>query len=231
MPTTFRESKIRKHKRILRRTPDAPGAHLELGRLYFQNGEYAKALHHLRIAEKQFPGDPTLRNLIGEACFKTGHLDEAGKVLEELLAKAPHNLDALVRLSKVYLRQNRLDQAITSLSHAVTIQPDAPELINDLGAMHFARGNFAEAETCFRKAVTLDANYALGRENLISLFMECRRFPEAREEAKKYMERFPDDFRGFRFRGLICREEGELDDAIRFLAQAKEKNPEDFENC
>jgi serine/threonine-protein kinase len=53
----------------------------------------------------------------------------------------------------------RLPEAVSTLEHAVELDPLSPPIISDLGLVHAFAENFDVATTCFRRALSLDPHF------------------------------------------------------------------------
>ena len=67
---------------------------------------------------------------------------------------------APLSLAREHHNAGRLAQAETFYRHALTAEPQRPEILDGLGQVLLATGRFAEAETCFRHASTLRPDVA-----------------------------------------------------------------------
>src|SRR5437879_3367555 len=81
---------------------------------------------------------------LGLRCHQSGNLAEAAQIYREILQTAPDNVRVLALLGIVALAQNRLDEAIDSLRHALQIDPDRSDLWNNLGVACARHGKPAE---------------------------------------------------------------------------------------
>ena len=82
------------------------------------------------------------------------------------LAEAHH------KLGLAWAGKGQLDKAKTELLRSLTIRPNIPEVLNNLGTVHVKLGEKAEALGLFEKAVILRPNYAVARYNLAEAYEE-----------------------------------------------------------
>ena len=75
----------------------------------------------------------------------------------------------------------RIEDAGRYLNQALALGPDA-ELLNRLGHTHFLRGEFDDAERCFRQAAESDPTFYGPRLNLAKLALQRRQRDEALRE-------------------------------------------------
>ena len=81
----------------------------------------------------------------------------------------------LVGLSRVRLRQCRFSNAAASLTEAVQLQPDMPEIHNSLGLALAAQGRRDDAIAQFTEALRLRPDLAESRKNLALVRSRGRR--------------------------------------------------------
>ena len=76
------------------------------------------------------------------------------------LAEAHH------KLGLVWEAKGRFDKAKTEMMRSLSLRPNIPEVLNNLGTVQVKLGDKAAGLSLFEKAVTLRPNYALARFNL-----------------------------------------------------------------
>ena len=82
------------------------------------------------------------------------------------LAEAHH------KLGLSWAAQSQFDKAKAEILRSLTIRPNIPEVLNNLGAVHMKLGERDAALNVFERAVTLRPNYAMARYNLAEAFEE-----------------------------------------------------------
>src|SRR5262245_47085575 len=134
------------------------------------------------------------------AFHQQGQLERAASIYESLLARDPHQADALhllgvlahqrgdhpraaelitravglngsaapyhANLAEVYRALGRLDLALGACRKALDLQPEYPEVLNNLGLILLAQGQTDDALRHFRQAVNLRPGYAMAWNNL-----------------------------------------------------------------
>lgn len=80
-------------------------------------------------------------------------------------------------LGKAYKNLGQFDQAIAAHEQAIQIDPNCYRAWNNLGIVHFARNNYAEAERCYQKALAIEPKYAFAIASLGALYIN-RKHPE-----------------------------------------------------
>ena len=119
--------------------------------------EPAKALETLDVAEKQAPGNETLRLTRAEVLRAEDRYDEAVAVLNETIAARPQPDWRLHYLRGTALeRAGRWSEAEPDLMKALELRPEDPEILNYLGYAWIDRGErIDQAFAMIEKAVAL----------------------------------------------------------------------------
>jgi Flp pilus assembly protein TadD len=85
------------------------------------------------------------------------------------------------------LRQDKYDDALNVLSHAIKTRPQDPRLQNMLGLALSHSGQRGPAETAFRKALQSDPNFADAHANLATIYITQK--PPSTELARWHYQR------------------------------------------
>ncbi len=101
----------------------------------------------------RYPRDQRFLQLRADALAGGGKLDEASKVLQDLIDRDPLNASALNSLGYMFADKGiRLPEAIVLIERALKIEPDNPAYLDSLGWALFKTGKFEDAEPPLRKA-------------------------------------------------------------------------------
>ncbi len=109
--------------------PEKNLSYVGLGVTYLQAGSLAEAVRTLRDRVKQKPDDAILLYLLGEALMRSGaapgdsDFTEARTALERSVRFNAAFVPSHVELGKIYLRENRLDEAVVLLEKARALDP------------------------------------------------------------------------------------------------------------
>ncbi len=79
------------------------------------------------------------------------------------------------RLGMAWEAKGDLQKAKSELLQSLSIRPNSPEVLNNLGAVHKRLGDKRSALAAFEKAVLLRPNYAIARYNMAQIFEETDR--------------------------------------------------------
>jgi len=62
--------------------------------------------------------------------------------------------------------RGELDEAVTKYLHLLDLEPDNPDLLNDVGTVYFALARYRESIDCYRKALRIAPEHRDAVENL-----------------------------------------------------------------
>jgi tetratricopeptide (TPR) repeat protein len=91
-------------------------------------------------------------------------LQPVGTKLEEILAKAPDNPEALTLLAQVHLEQGKMDESLKTANHCTEVSPDAAACWLTIGVIQETKGVGPVAKLAYQKYLELapDGRYAKG---------------------------------------------------------------------
>ncbi len=157
---------------------DPAGSLLQRGLLAERRGRPAEALDLMRASVRVQPSWPALLTL-ANAEYRQSRLDDAGRHLEELLARSPGNLDGLKTLAQIELLRNP-ERAVALLREAAKRDPGIGSLTN-LGVNFLLLRRYGEAESSLRQALALKPDDPSAALNLADCLTLLGRKAEARK--------------------------------------------------
>ncbi len=101
-------------------------------------------------------------HLLATIAFRTGHGEEAVKLLVRAVAIDKNNADMWNDLAAVYSALGRLDEATDFCRRVVALAPQFADGYYNLGFSLFSGGMIEEALACYKKAVSLRPGFAEG---------------------------------------------------------------------
>ena len=167
-------------------------------------GDYDGAIASLEKALQYSPGDTQAESLLGWAQMRAELYDEALQTFQLVLTKEPANSLARINVGYICLKKRIFGEAIEHLSKAIRLDNDRKATLYAhfyLGLVYFEREMYEDAQTFFRKTLTLGPN-------LIEAYFELGRalwYSGDREGAKRAWH---DGYRANRFNpwGKRCQE-------------------------
>jgi Flp pilus assembly protein TadD len=158
------EDAAREYEEILAGNPTATTVEMDLGRLFFRKGDYAKAASHLQQAVEARPDDPILAQELAYSLDQAGNRAQASAIYRQILARAPHAVMARGQLSVSLLAQGKKAEALAVLQEGIKANPSAPLLQRQLGTVLEQSGRPGDAAAAYRAYARLAPNAPDARE-------------------------------------------------------------------
>ena len=231
---TWRQASIYRDDEIFNRhiialNPQAPNAHLNLGKALYDQERYEESLEVARVAIEQAPDSFKAHTNLGGVLSELGHLEEAETHLRRAIALNPQARDAHLNLGDALYKQGRYEEALEVARVAVEQDPDSFKAHVNLGVILNSLGRFEEAETHLRRAIALNPQARDAHLNLGDALYKQGRYEEALEVARVVVDQDSDSFEahvnlGITFVALERFEEAEI-----HLSRAIALNPRHIE--
>lgn len=130
-----------------------PSAALNTALMYYRDGDPAAALTVLRKARADFPGTWRLIKLELEVLGAAQRNDEALALALEFSRANWWHSGAAIALGRIYLGENRLEEAGTALHHASRLDVHDAESLNLIALIDVRQNRFQEAYRTQRRAI------------------------------------------------------------------------------
>lgn len=144
----------------VQRFPDHPKLRTALGRALVRQGRAAEAVAHFRRVEELTPNSALAAMNTAIALADAARLSEAAEKLREAIAKDPQLSEAHRQLGRVLLELRDLEAAREANLRALTLRPDDPTTLSQLGLLETLSGRAAQAAAWYEKAVAAGAQDA-----------------------------------------------------------------------
>jgi len=102
--------------------------------------------------------------------LKSGKLDQAKSILEEIIKNDPTNIDALYNLGMCFTELGQPEKAIPLLKRCVELKPDFDNAFVALGFAYERTDDSENAKKYFLEAIKIDPNNSYALRNLGGLF-------------------------------------------------------------
>ncbi len=140
------------YARVLRLRPNYWFAHQELGALLNNSGNYQQALIEFRAASLAAPKNAMVANNIGSVLLQQGKLAEAEEYLKRSFSSDPSDV-AAANLATLSLLRSRLPEALAYARTAVSLSPQEPQNLLDLGDICAASNLRSQSAAAYKEAV------------------------------------------------------------------------------
>jgi putative PEP-CTERM system TPR-repeat lipoprotein len=199
-----------------------------IGSAYAGTGDMTRAQQFLERAAQQAPGQAQVGTQLAMTRYAQGDVAAATAGLNEVLAKTPNSLEALVSLTTIQLQRQQFKEGQASADRIVKAYPKLPIGYNLRGAARLAQRDVAGAEADFRAALAQKGDYADARRNLAQLLMLTNRADEARREAQALIAQNPKDVRAMLLMADLAGMRNNLNERIDWLRRAATESPNAF---
>jgi Flp pilus assembly protein TadD len=149
---------VREYEEVLARNPTATTVRLDLGRLFFRNGDYAKAASQLQQAVEARPDDPVVAQEFAYALDQAGDRVQAADVYRSILSRVPQAVMARGLLAENLVEQGKKEEAMAVLRDGLLAAPNAPLLQRQMGSVLERSGRRSEAAAAYRTYARLAPN-------------------------------------------------------------------------
>lgn len=157
--------------------------------------------------------------------YKSGNLQQAASLCEELLTKNPDHITILHLLGVVYQQLQNYDAAIKYLKNAIELDHNSFEGFYNLGGAYTKKGELNKAVNCYQKVIELNPQFIDAYINLGNIFQSQRLFDEAISCYQKALQLNPNDARMYINLGIAFQNKWEIDKCIIYLEKSLQLNP------
>ena len=151
----FREAE-KLYNRVLKLHPGHTAALNNLGALYLDRGQPAKAVTVLAIVLKTRSDYPTARNNMGLALRALGRLEEAIHHYRQALSVQPDSVGVLGNLGSALQAAGNYEEAEESYNRALRLAPDYPSVLANFAELMEWQGRYDEGVRLLEEAGVAD---------------------------------------------------------------------------
>ena len=185
------------YQRALALSPMTTELHYNVGLVHLKQGDLPRALEAFKRAITLDAEWGDAYTGLGEVYLKQGDFGQAAHAYKQATRLNPNgNPNAFLGLGKVYTKQRRLDDATTVVEKAIEIQVDNTEAYYQLAQIYIKRGEKKKAASA------------------MAFFKVLRQTDPLLEEAKTWVNRHPNDARGYNNLGIVYLARRRPEDAI-----------------
>jgi len=213
-------------ERILKGDAFNLDATLRLATSYSATGQDRRAVETFKRAAALAPESADVRLYLGLHYAKGRDWAQAAPLLEQAVADFPDRVPALEGLAAVRERQGRFDEAIALRQQVFGLRDPAPAELARLGELAMSRGNTPVAVDAFERARAAAPESFAHDLELGVLYMDARRFTEARAAFDRVPASHPRRAMALFKRAQVSVLLGEPDAAARIAAARRGASPE-----
>ena len=162
------------------------------GKQYLAEGKAREAKVVLADLAKRYPKEADLHLLLAIASLRLREAQAAELYVRQALAIAPDHAEARTLLGWIDLEIRRdYDAAVQEYSRVAELKPEFAEAYNNLGVALKKTGDLEQAVVNFNRALELRAGYGEARSNRGWVYVEQKRWREAREDFEQALKSDP----------------------------------------
>jgi len=143
-----------------------------------QNGDYASAVRHAKMALKVSPDDPKIKTLLGEALLEAGDYQEAEETFFGLMETHPSAI-AYQGYGLALLAQSKTTPAQNWLNKAVMDDSQLWRSWNGLGVIYDKSADWRLAEQSYKAGINVSGQNTTINNNLGISYLKQMRLAEA----------------------------------------------------
>jgi tetratricopeptide (TPR) repeat protein len=175
-------------------------------------------------AHDAVPGSADIYVKLASVALAENKVDEAITFYNNALAIDGAHFNSLRGLISIYASQGHLDQAHARVDQAINSQPNNASLHFLKGQVYGFERNAQGAESEFRRALEIDANYLAAYSALGALFVNTNQQDRAIAEYQKIVDRRPDNAAAYTLIGMLETSRQNIDAAIDNYRKALTKD-------
>jgi serine/threonine protein kinase len=137
---------VEDYKMALRLDPGSLEAHLGLGNLFAQKGDFEEALKYYGEVERLFPSEPMVSVCLGNVYAKQEFYSKAEAHFKKVLSIRPELAEAHLGLGNVYLCQKNYQEAEENYKKAINLNPLYANAYLNLARLYQVMGKFEERD-------------------------------------------------------------------------------------
>jgi tetratricopeptide (TPR) repeat protein len=169
----------------------------------------------------------TVQEMFSEAIqhHRVGHLNEAERLYQQVLAIVPRHGDSLHLLGLIAHQTGRFDRAAATIRQAIAVNATAPSYHFSLGNVLTAQGRLDEAVACHLRVLEIDPRHVDAHNNLGDVHAQQGRLDDAVVCYRRVLEIKP-EYPGLHANlGNALKRRGRLDEAVVCYRKAIELDP------
>jgi tetratricopeptide (TPR) repeat protein len=169
------------------------------------HGKADEAIGHYQKALSDSPDFYPAHNNLGSIYLGRGNFDEARAHFEEALKGNKNDVEAHFNLANVLLMTQHYPEAEREVDEGLQRRPDSAFGNFLLGSLYSRMGKLELAEKSLQSALRLDPKMSQAYLQLVNLYLQQKRKPEAVGELETYLKTFPDSPFSPKARELLTR--------------------------
>ncbi len=156
----------------------------DLGKTYFESGNYDLAEDSYRKALSTHPNNPDLHFNLAQVCLAQGKDAEAIAAFERSASLNPNDSGTIDRLGAMYAEKGEWGKAVDTYTRLALLDPSKARTFVKLGLAFDMAGNPRQSIRSYQKALSIDPKNAEAARNIASVYLKLGR----QQEAQPYLQ-------------------------------------------
>ena len=194
-----------------------------IGNGHFSKGNKEEALHWFKRASSLKSSSPRVITSYAYLLLKEKEIEKPKEILEALMDKKGMNLQETsqlkMTLALVYWKEGNIDKAVKTLEDVFQEFKNST-LYESLGYLLIVQGDLEKALSFNREALEYNENSSIIKDNLAQTYYHRNELHKAEEIYSKLIPESPTFAEPYYYYGLILKEKGEEDEALKMLKTA-----------
>jgi len=206
-----------------------PNLYYNIGSIYEALKRHELAENYLRLALDLKKDDIEGRLKIGQSLLKKGNLKGAKRYAEEILARDPNHLEALVLLAAIAEKQGDKKALENIYKKILSHDPKNPTMLFNLGVLEAEKGNLKNGVSYLERLVKIDPKDIQTREALFDIYQRQKRGDLAFNQAVVLIKFAPKKISYYRYIFKYLMDQSEFEQSAKYMLRGVEANPKVFE--
>ena len=206
-----------------------PNLYYNIGSIYEEFKRHELAENYLRLALDLRKDDIEGRLRIGQSLSKKGRLKEAKTYVEEILARDPKHLEALILLATIAEKQGDKKALENTYKKILSHDPKNPTILFNLGVLETEKGNLKKGISYLERLVKIDPKDIQAREALFDIYQRQKMGKLAFNQAVVLIKLAPKKISYYRYIFKYLTDQSEFEQSAKYMLEGVKANPKDFE--
>lgn len=213
-------------ERALELQPTYFPAVMTLARLDFQDKKYDAARKRFTDLIEKDPKNPQALLALSQLRLETGGAQqEILDPIERAIGGNPEAVEPRLALIQFHMRNKDMKKALSAAQDAQSALPDKPQILDVLGQLQLASGDFNQAQTTFNKMVQAQPKSPLPLLRLADAAMAAKNSQDAQQALQKAIAIDPGNVEVLRRLVGLHVAAGRFDDALAVARKAQKEAP------
>lgn len=215
-----RQETIKRFEELIQKKGNNATSYFNLGLLYFEKGEYDRAISAYKMALDINPRHAKTLNNLGTVYLKMGALEEARKSYEQSIQNDPKNAETYINLGQILMYQQHAGEAGSYFEKAVKVDPGNAEAYFNLGFYYESRQDWNKALNAYQQSIKINPGHPKSYYKMGDIYAQMNENGKAIEAYRKAVEIDPNHTNSWVNLSILSFHEGRYKDAVKYCDEA-----------